>query len=278
MSVDRGTQAQYPSLMATKLGGVVEHAPLTTIAKPDEVDGLCKNADPDIFFPHSEVGALRAIEICEQCPVRQACAKAALDKPSNCGVWAGIFIPYDHQPRVRYQLQAIAEGRPIRREKRPVDVEAANLLRKQGETWEEIGRQLGHNGRTVQRAWDRWRREISAANRKPPNLPKIEARRERVAELTAQGWTVREIAVELGFSEGTITRDKHILGIAKKRTPRAPEDIEERVQLVAALTREGLSAAEIAIRLGVTQKSVVRYRRRAGVSNYNHNNDTKETE
>lgn len=48
-----------------------------------------------------------------------------------------------------------------------------------------------------------------------------------------------------------------------RRVESATWQVEERIATCCALTREGYSAAQIAVRLGITQRAVVRYRSRA---------------
>lgn len=54
------------------------------------VDGLCRQVDPDLFFPDSGANTTRhARRVCEACPVMDECLQYALDHPGILGVWAG---------------------------------------------------------------------------------------------------------------------------------------------------------------------------------------------
>src|SRR4051794_28584884 len=53
--------------------------------------GLCKFSDPDLWFRFED--SHEAIGICGNCPVRLACARAALDLGATDGVWAGVRLP-----------------------------------------------------------------------------------------------------------------------------------------------------------------------------------------
>ncbi len=87
---------------------------------PADVIPACTR-DPDAWFParlstatagigHAEMAA------CRRCPIRQGCARVALDDPSHLtGIWAGIYISppgSDSQKTVREnaleQVRAIA--------------------------------------------------------------------------------------------------------------------------------------------------------------------------
>lgn len=49
----------------------------------------CKGIDPDVFYPHEDEDAEAAKEVCEVCPVRQACLEHALVARERDGVWGG---------------------------------------------------------------------------------------------------------------------------------------------------------------------------------------------
>lgn len=55
----------------------------------------CKDEDPELFFPVSEVGpgarqTAQAKEICFRCPVREVCLGFALDAGLDHGVFGGM--------------------------------------------------------------------------------------------------------------------------------------------------------------------------------------------
>ena len=53
---------------------------------------LCETEDPELWFPapSDQATSDRAVAICKQCPVVQACAQFALDNKEMLGVWGGL--------------------------------------------------------------------------------------------------------------------------------------------------------------------------------------------
>jgi WhiB family transcriptional regulator, redox-sensing transcriptional regulator len=57
-------------------------------------EALCRDTDPDLFFPVGTTGpALAQIEnakaVCRQCPVQTACLEFALSTNQDTGIWGG---------------------------------------------------------------------------------------------------------------------------------------------------------------------------------------------
>ena len=52
----------------------------------------CNGVDSDVFFPASddESASAKAKEICESCPVREACLSYSLTTNQSAGVWGGL--------------------------------------------------------------------------------------------------------------------------------------------------------------------------------------------
>jgi len=55
---------------------------------------LCRDTDPDLFFPIGTTGpALAQIEnakaVCRQCPAQAACLEFALSTNQDTGIWGG---------------------------------------------------------------------------------------------------------------------------------------------------------------------------------------------
>lgn len=73
---------------------------LAPIPQPVEQDewrdhALCRDTDPDLFFPVGTTGhALVTIDhakmVCAQCTVTQECLDYALDTNQDSGVWGGL--------------------------------------------------------------------------------------------------------------------------------------------------------------------------------------------
>jgi WhiB family transcriptional regulator, redox-sensing transcriptional regulator len=66
------------------------------VANPVEMDsnGLCSYSDPENWFDYRK--ANEAKRICGNCPIRKACARAALDLEVIDGVWGGVNLPGEH--------------------------------------------------------------------------------------------------------------------------------------------------------------------------------------
>lgn len=57
-------------------------------------DGLCRETDPDAFFPERGQNPELALKICERCPVTSECLEAALENDERFGVWGGTTETY----------------------------------------------------------------------------------------------------------------------------------------------------------------------------------------
>jgi WhiB family redox-sensing transcriptional regulator len=58
-------------------------------------NAACRDADPELFFPVSDVKAARtqvaaARKVCRRCPVRGTCLSWALDNEQEAGIWGGL--------------------------------------------------------------------------------------------------------------------------------------------------------------------------------------------
>lgn len=86
------TRRQLSAVPATRAGRGNHHFDLALPCPPEWMaDALCAQVDTDVFFPAKGGSALPAKEICDLCPVVQACLGYALtlgyDLP---GVWGGM--------------------------------------------------------------------------------------------------------------------------------------------------------------------------------------------
>ncbi len=57
-------------------------------------ESLCRDTDPDLFFPvgttgHALAQIARAKEVCAECPVNVACLDFALETNQDSGIWGG---------------------------------------------------------------------------------------------------------------------------------------------------------------------------------------------
>lgn len=55
---------------------------------------VCRDEDPELFFPTSEVGpgsatVAAAKAVCRRCPVTEACLAWAMDSGQDHGIWGG---------------------------------------------------------------------------------------------------------------------------------------------------------------------------------------------
>ncbi|WP_369265928.1 WhiB family transcriptional regulator [Streptomyces harbinensis] len=58
-------------------------------------NAICRDEDPDLFFPLSNTGPGRlqtevAKAVCHQCPVMAQCRQWALESRQDFGVWGGM--------------------------------------------------------------------------------------------------------------------------------------------------------------------------------------------
>ncbi len=74
-------------------------------------DPLCRRFMGVEFMPTHRGEAADAIRVCSWCPVRQACAQAALDL-DEVGVWGGVWIPErpDRRQQAHDALRAVVAG------------------------------------------------------------------------------------------------------------------------------------------------------------------------
>lgn len=52
--------------------------------------GLCRELDPQVFFPSTGTGVVQAQRICKRCPVSSECLEYALTYAIEHGVWGGV--------------------------------------------------------------------------------------------------------------------------------------------------------------------------------------------
>ncbi len=53
-------------------------------------DSVCREVDPDLWFPEQGQNAAWAKRICGSCPVTDQCLEAALARDERFGVWGGL--------------------------------------------------------------------------------------------------------------------------------------------------------------------------------------------
>jgi WhiB family redox-sensing transcriptional regulator len=68
------------------------------------VDGVCRQVDPDLFFPeYGQNVTKHARKVCASCPVMDECLAYALAHPGILGVWGGTS---ESERRVLRQREA----------------------------------------------------------------------------------------------------------------------------------------------------------------------------
>lgn len=53
------------------------------------LEGICRNIDPDLWFPDAGGSTRAPISMCQRCPVKQRCLDYAMDNEIEYGVWGG---------------------------------------------------------------------------------------------------------------------------------------------------------------------------------------------
>ena len=93
----------------------------------EEGKGLCHDADPEIMFGTTAEQVAEAKRLCGDCPVREACLRAALDSDEQWGTWGGLTsaerLELNDGP-INLTQRAIRMGLPIN-EPDPVELEQA---------------------------------------------------------------------------------------------------------------------------------------------------------
>ncbi len=71
-------------------------------------DGLCKESDPEAFFPEKGGSTKQAKAVCKRCPITAKCLQYALDNDERHGIWGGTS---EHQRRqILKGLNSMAES------------------------------------------------------------------------------------------------------------------------------------------------------------------------
>ncbi len=51
--------------------------------------GLCKESDPEAFYPEKGGSTKQAKAVCKRCPITETCLQWALDHKERFGIWGG---------------------------------------------------------------------------------------------------------------------------------------------------------------------------------------------
>ncbi|MFC0108279.1 WhiB family transcriptional regulator [Kibdelosporangium aridum] len=67
---------------------------MLNLGAPDETEwmqfGVCRETDPEAFYPEKGASATAAKSVCTGCPVRTDCLEYALARNERFGVWGGL--------------------------------------------------------------------------------------------------------------------------------------------------------------------------------------------
>jgi WhiB family redox-sensing transcriptional regulator len=162
----------------------------------------CADTHPDVFTDDDKRVQAYAKEICAQCPVKAFCLQLALDTKSPYGVFGGMT------PEERRAF-ACSSGR----EKRVEDVlDAIVAARREGASWERIGRQLGFPAGTMQKRVEQWMRHQERAGRSVPEefAPRraglSEAQVLEMRRRAQQGESDTEQALRTGMAKSSVRK------------------------------------------------------------------------
>ena len=67
-----------------------------TEERPWAAFAVCRDRDPEAFFPVTPEGERAAVRICQGCPVRQDCLEFALEARIRFGVWGAMTEKQRH--------------------------------------------------------------------------------------------------------------------------------------------------------------------------------------
>ncbi len=61
-----------------------------TEERPWAAFAICRDRDPDVFFPATPEGESDAIRVCRGCPVQIDCLEFAIEAKIRFGIWGGM--------------------------------------------------------------------------------------------------------------------------------------------------------------------------------------------
>lgn len=125
-------------------------------------DGLCRQVDPDLFFPTGMGAAIRvatanAKRVCNQCPVRSRCLEWSVETGQSTGVWGGLSEDERRQLlRTRAEQRATSLALCLDQQ--------AFIERRvaEGASHRQIGDELGVGHSSVGKAWRFFEQERQA--------------------------------------------------------------------------------------------------------------------
>jgi WhiB family redox-sensing transcriptional regulator len=119
----------------------------------------CREADPKLFDATSTQRAQRAVQLCETCPVKDACLQEALDQKVNPeGIWGGTTHLERRRIRRYGSLQAAPEGMAA--------INAAKTHCKRGHEFTPENTRWSNGHRSCRACYNQWLRDRRAATRK----------------------------------------------------------------------------------------------------------------
>jgi WhiB family redox-sensing transcriptional regulator len=119
----------------------------------------CRGADPKLFDASSMLHAQAALQVCNSCPVKEACLQEALDQEVNPeGVWGGTTHLERRRIRRHGSLQAVPEGMAA--------INAAKTHCKRNHEFTPENTRWSNGHRSCRTCYNQWLRDRRAANRK----------------------------------------------------------------------------------------------------------------
>lgn len=136
------------------------NGPSLGVAPEWQERGLCRQVDPDLFYPERGYSPEDAKAICRRCDVRAECLRYALDRNEQHGVWGGKT---EKERRALNRAPRGASIHPIRQRQRSGVGDhhktiAAMLGQATPATWAEIGAAIGFSGSATKKYWLRQKR------------------------------------------------------------------------------------------------------------------------
>ena len=75
---------------APEIKPLLEESPDNDPDAPWQESAVCRQTDPELFFPEQGGSTREAKKICVGCEVTAQCLQAALDNDEPFGVWGGL--------------------------------------------------------------------------------------------------------------------------------------------------------------------------------------------
>lgn len=124
---------------------MADHRPVTADPVHDDSwrDGaLCRQVDPELWFPEKGANGADAKRVCQRCPVRADCLEFALTTGQNDGIWAG------HNER---DLRKLRSARGLTRPVQRISADRVCALAAEGWSYLQIAEEVGCHRTSVEK-------------------------------------------------------------------------------------------------------------------------------